>query len=160
MKIVDTEIDPWRRADEADTSAPGASPTRRLFTLEQWLVAHRTWPADVAAGVVLPNDADLESLAGALRRLSLIALQFPIWTDGRAYSQARLLRARLRFDGEIRAVGDVLVDMLPLLERTGFHSAELRADQSPEVARRALGYFDRYYQDALVAPTPLVERTA
>jgi uncharacterized protein (DUF934 family) len=73
-------------------------------------------------------------------------LQFPKWTDGRAYSQAVLLRGRLRFTGEIRAQGEVLADMLPLLRRCGFNAVQLRADQKLETAQRALGYFDDHYQ--------------
>ena len=68
---------------------------------------------------------------------------FPKWADGRAYSQARLLRARYRFAGEIRATGEVLVDMLPLLARTGFDAVALRADQSQEFAERALSLLRR-----------------
>jgi uncharacterized protein (DUF934 family) len=76
-----------------------------------------------------------------------VALSFPKWVDGRAYSQARLLRMRYRFPREIRATGEVLVDMLPLLARTGFDAALLRGDQSLVHARRALGFFaEGHYQ--------------
>jgi uncharacterized protein (DUF934 family) len=95
---------------------------------------------------VLPNDVDVESLRPELSRLDIVALQFPKWTDGRAYSQARVLRTRLGYRGEIRAVGEVLVDMLPLLQRTGFDAVVLRADQKRDAAERALGFFDGYYQ--------------
>jgi uncharacterized protein (DUF934 family) len=97
--------------------------------------------ADAPVDVVLGQDADVETLVDELPRLSSIALVFPKWTDGRAYSQARLLRARYRFAGEIRATGEVLADMVPLLARTGFDAVALRADQSQEVARRALAFF-------------------
>jgi uncharacterized protein (DUF934 family) len=86
----------------------------------------------------------VESLAGDLPRL--VALQFPKWTDGRAYSQAHVLRARLRYAGEVRAIGDVLVDMLPLLHRTGFSAVQLRADQKEASARRALAILTDHYQ--------------
>lgn len=157
MKIVDTASDPWHLS----RLAPSSAHAHRWLDLEQWLAARRTWPAGVAAGVVLPNDADVEALADALQPLALVALTFPKWTNGRAYSQARLLRTRLRLDSEIRAVGDVLVDMLPLLQRTGFDSVELRPDQSVSVARRSLGFFDRHYQDALLShPEHDTEKTA
>jgi len=68
------------------------------------------------------------------------------WADGRAYSQARLLRSRYRYAGEVRAVGDVLVDMLQLLQRTGFDTVVLRHDQSVNAAQRALGFFPAHYQ--------------
>ena len=89
------------------------------------------------AGGAGANDQDVEGVAQDLPRLSLVALHFPKWVDGRAYSQARLLRARWRFAGQLRATGDVLVDMLPLLHRTGFDAVVLRADQREDAARRA-----------------------
>jgi uncharacterized protein (DUF934 family) len=90
----------------------------------------------------------------------LLVLHFPKWTDGRAYSQARLLRVRHGFGGEIRASGDVVVDMLPLLQRTGFDAVQLRADQDIEVARRALGFFAGHYQGDVLQPQPLFTRLA
>jgi uncharacterized protein (DUF934 family) len=117
-----------------------------------------TWPRGLATGVLLLNTLDVDELAEDLRgpnaRLSLVVLQFPKWTDGRAYSQARVLRARHRFDGEIRAVGDVLVDMLPLLQRTGFDAVLLRHDQKVEAAVRALGFFPGHYQGDVTQPRP------
>jgi len=71
----------------------------------------------VPAELALANDADVATIAADLARVASVALDFPKWNDGRAYSQARLLRARYRFNGEIRATGQVLVDMLPLLVR-------------------------------------------
>ena len=91
-----------------------------------------------------------------------VALQFAKWTDGRGYSQAVLLRARLGYTGEIIASGDVLADMLPLLRRCGFSAVQLRADQSVESAQRALGFFGgghdhqdhqhHHYQRSTLAP--------
>jgi uncharacterized protein (DUF934 family) len=75
-----------------------------------------------------------------------VVLQFPKWTDGRAYSQAVLLRGRLAYAGTVAASGQVLTDMLPLLRRCGFDAVQLRADQQQGHARRALGYFDAHYQ--------------
>ena len=89
----------------------------------------------------MPNDVDIETVVADLPRLQLVALQFPKWIDGRAYSQARLLRMRYRFAGEIRATGEVLVDMLPLLVRTGFDAALLRADQSLATAGASSAFF-------------------
>ncbi len=92
-----------------------------------------------------PNTDDVQALAegreGGLHGVPAIALSFPKWTDGRAYSQAVLLRQRLGFAGELLATGDVLVDMLPLLQRCGFSAVQLRADQQQAHAERALGFF-------------------
>lgn len=96
--------------------------------------------------LVLDNNADVLLQAEQIRAHKAVVLQFPKWTDGRAYSQAVLLRGRLRYAGEIRATGDVLADMLPLLQRCGFDAVQLRADQKLETAQRALGYFGNHYQ--------------
>jgi uncharacterized protein (DUF934 family) len=96
--------------------------------------------------LVLDNHSDVLALADEVRRHALVVLQFPKWTDGRAYSQAVLLRARLRYTGQIRATGEVLADMLPLLRRCGFDAVQMRADQQLETAQRALGYFGHHYQ--------------
>lgn len=118
-----------------------------VVDLDEWTsVRHESPRTTTLAAVRLPNDADPAVLEHDLPRLRAVVLQFPKWTDGRAYSQAWLLRARLGWRGEIRATGDVLVDMAPLLRRTGFDTAELRPGQSREAALQALGYFDGHYQ--------------
>lgn len=96
--------------------------------------------------LVLDNTEDVLRRDAEIGSHAAVVLQFPKWTDGRAYSQAVLLRGRLRFAGEIRATGEVLADMLPLLQRCGFDAVQLRADQKLESAQRALGYFGNHYQ--------------
>jgi len=155
MKFIDTHHDQWHRAAGEDGPVPHPSPSANLLlTLEQWHAVRDTWPAGLPVGVLLANDFDIEELVADLPRLALIALQFPKWVDGRAYTQARLLRVRYKFSGEIRAVGDVLVDMLPLLARTGFDAVQLRGDQSHEAAERALGFFPGHYQGDVSEPRP------
>ena len=83
-----------------------------------------------------------------------INLQFPKFTDGRAYSQAFLLRRRLNFKGEIRANGDVLIDQLVQMQRSGFDAAVLRADQDLAQAQRQFERFSTFYQGDAVKPTP------
>ncbi len=147
MKFIDPHHDCWHAAIGEDGPMPTPDPcANRLLTLEQWHAVRDQWPHAVRAGVVVPNDTDIETLEPDLPRLALIALQFPKWVDGRAYSQARLLRSRLRYSGEVRATGEVLVDMLPLLHRTGFDAVQLRADQSLESSQRALRFFADHYQ--------------
>ena len=103
--------------------------------------------ADASAdALLLDNTDDVLQRADEIAQHKAVVLQFPKWTDGRAYSQAVLLRGRLRFAGEIRATGEVLADMLPLLQRCGFDAVQLRADQKLESAQRALGYFGNHYQ--------------
>ena len=156
MQFIDLEQDTWRPADGA-ISAPLAN---LLLTTAQWRALRNSWPADLPVGLMLANDEDVEDIAAELPRFALVALHFPKWTDGRAYSQAHLLRARYRYAGEVRATGDVLVDMLPLLQRSGFDAVALRAGQSVEAARRALGFFPAYYQGDVVQTRPIFGRAA
>ncbi len=104
-----------------------------------------TLPVDEGA-LLLANTEDVLQRAEEIHRQPAVVLQFPKWTDGRAYSQAVLLRGRLRYTGEIRASGEVLADMLPLLRRCGFDAVQLRGDQQLESAQRALGFFSSHYQ--------------
>lgn len=106
----------------------------------------------------LANDADPRaiSLAGVDR----IDLHFPKFTDGRAFSQAFLLRRRLGFAGEIRATGDVLVDQLQQMARSGFTAAVLRADQDQTIAERQLARYAEFYQGDAVQVKPHFQKAA
>ena len=159
MKFIDTHHDQWHSAvgEDGPTPHPIARP-HQLLTLEQWHAVRETWPAELPTAVTLANTAEVESIETDLDRLQLIVLHFPKWVDGRAYSQARLLRSRYRYQGEIRATGEVLVDMLPLLERTGFDAVVLRHDQSIEAAERALAFFAGHYQGDVQDNRPLFNR--
>ena len=147
MKFVHKSQDPWRTVSGDDgpmvtiTSAP-----YRLLGWLQWLSVRHHWPVGMPVGVAFDNDHDIEQVEADLPRLALIALAFPKWVDGRAYTQAHLLRQRYAFEGELRATGDVLVDMLPLLQRNGFDAVVLRGDQSRDAAERALSFFPGFYQ--------------
>lgn len=159
MKFVTPANDAWHPDLGEDGPQPHPAPAaNRLLTLEQWHAVRDTWPADLPTGVSLANTVDIETLVPDLPRLALVVLHFPKWVDGRAYTQARLLRSRYRFGGEIRATGDVLVDMLPLLARTGFDAVQMRADQSREAAERALGFFPGHYQGDVQQPAPAFGR--
>ncbi len=112
-----------------------------------------------AGALAIANDADVLALADTVQGQSAVALHFPKWTDGRAYSQARLLRARYRFKGALRASGQVLVDMMQLLHRTGFSEVQLRGDQSQAAAERALAFFPQgFYQGDVHATAPVFAR--
>jgi uncharacterized protein (DUF934 family) len=154
MHFVDPAHDPWQVPAHA-AAAPAA---HALLSLDRWNELRGRWPASTPVGVLLANTVDVEALVNELPRWSLVALQFPKWTDGRAYSQARLLRARLRYGGEVRATGEVLVDMLPLLQRSGFDAVSMRADQSRETARRTLRFFGGHYQGDTIQSRPLFSR--
>ena len=112
------------------TSAP-ADPARAILPLADWQ-ARPDHPA-----VWLAPEETPDALLPHLDRLALVAIHFPVFTDGRGYSLARLLRSRHGYTGELRAVGDVLRDQLYFLQRCGFDSFALRADQPPEEALAA-----------------------
>jgi uncharacterized protein (DUF934 family) len=163
MKFIDPRHDRWHAVDGEDGPVPQPDPApHRLLTLEQWHAVRARWPRTLPVGVRLPNDADPQVIAadgaGAGAPLALIVLAFPKWTDGRAYSQARLLRVRHGFRGELRAAGEVLVDMLPLLARCGVDAVQLRPDQDLDAALHALGLFAAHYQGDVREPRPLFAR--
>ena len=92
--------------------------------------------------IELTNDTDPGEVS--LEGVARVLLHFPKFSDGRAFSQAFLLRRRLGFKGEIRATGDVLVDQLAQMQRSGFDVAVLRADQPLDVAQRVLAAYPGY----------------
>ena len=102
------------------------------------------------------DDPRTVSLDGVTR----IDLHFPKFTDGRAFSQAFLLRRRLGFTGEIRATGDVLIDQLVQMERTGFDVAVLREDQNLDVAQAQFDRYRGFYQGDAVTVKPAFARAA
>ena len=115
---------------------------------------------DAASGSILQlnNDAELQGLA--LDGVTRIELQFPKFSDGRAFSQAVTLRRRLGFKADIRATGDVLVDQLVQMQRSGFDSAVLRDDQDFSVAERQLSRFAAFYQGDERESAPHFQRAA
>lgn len=100
---------------------------------------------------ILSNDDDPDTLKDRLAALARIDLHFPHFTDGRAYSQAYLLRKRLGFRGDLRATGDVLIDQLVQMERTGFSSAVLKEGVDAADAERQFARFSGFYQDDLTS---------
>jgi phosphoadenosine phosphosulfate reductase len=114
--------DPWLRAPDG-APLPDAPV---ILSKAQWL-AQRQGLADRHAPVGLrlePGEA-VDDIAADLPRFAMIALSFPKFSDGRAFSTARLLRERYGFAGELRAVGNVLADQIPFMRRVGFDSYEV-----------------------------------
>ena len=164
MQFIDPRDDPWHAPAGADAAGHTPSDVRAeahlLLDPPIWHALRERWPADLPVGLKLANDADPRDLAADLARFAVVELHFPKWVDGRAYSQAHLLRERYGYTGRIRATGDVVVDMMPLLQRTGFDEVVLREGQSLDAARRALGFFPAYYQGDVREPLPLYARAA
>jgi len=99
-------------------------------------------------GVIWPNDKSESQLAPFLPYLALVALEFPVFRDGRAYTQARLLRERHGFKGEIRATGDVLRDQFLFMVRAGFDAFEVKKAADAEAFAKAVHGFTLRYQPA------------
>jgi len=99
-------------------------------------------------GVNWPNDRPESELAPFLPNLSLIALEFPVFRDGRAFTQARLLRERHGFKGEIRATGDVLRDQFLFMVRAGFDAFEVKKAADADAFAKVLHEFTLRYQPA------------
>jgi len=109
-------------------------------------------------GVWLDSDESPEALIPHLDNLEHIAINFPKFADGRGYSYARILRDRLNFKGEIRAIGDVLHDQMFFYKRCGFDAYAVREDKNIEVALQGLKDFSNSYQVSTDQPQPLFRR--
>ncbi|MBA2400029.1 MAG: DUF934 domain-containing protein [Bradyrhizobium sp.] len=97
-------------------------------------------------GVIWPNNRDLDDLVPYLGRLAAVALVFPSFRDGRAYSQARLLRERHGYDGELRATGQVLRDQFVFMSRAGFDAFEVRKDFDADAFAATMKSYSVFYQ--------------
>ena len=151
--IVDGSVvpDEWTRLD-ADAERPAGAAV--IVPLADWQAARGP-----AVAPLLASDTELtRELAAELLEAPLIAIDFPKFTDGRGYSIARLLRERHGYAGQIRAVGDVLIDQLFYMSRCGFNAFSLREDQIVEDALNALDTFSRSYQPGTDTGEPLFRR--
>jgi uncharacterized protein (DUF934 family) len=97
-------------------------------------------------GVIWPNSRDLDDLVPYLDRLAAVALVFPSFRDGRAYSQARLLRERHGYDGELRATGQVLRDQFVFMLRAGFDAFEVKKDADADAFAETVKRYSVFYQ--------------
>lgn len=113
--------DPWRHAEADDGEGHVIVPLAVYLGLSDEARA----AASNRLGVLLAPGDKLDAILPHLDRLPLVALSFPAYNDGRSHSKAALLKSRHHFKGEIRAVGDVLVDQIPLLLRNGFDTLEV-----------------------------------
>jgi uncharacterized protein (DUF934 family) len=147
--------DDWRILAQAEDPL---SDGKIILTLPQWLALRALAPKDRPLGLLIEPGEDLQTIAPDLSRFALIVVAFPKFTDGRGYSLARQLRGAYKFQGELRARGEILFDQLQLLARCGFDSFEVVdavTIQLLEVGRRPrIGIF---YQPALGPEIP--ERT-
>jgi uncharacterized protein (DUF934 family) len=109
-------------------------------------------------GVRLEAGDDAGAVADVLDCLTVVAIDFPAFTDGRGYSTARLLREKYHYRGQVRAVGDVFRDAMFYLARCGFNAFMVRASETPENALLGLHTFSESYQSSVDQPAPLYRR--
>jgi uncharacterized protein (DUF934 family) len=136
--------DPFRDVtQEVSVPAEGAV----IVSLEQWQSAREGLHARRAPlGIKLKSDQPPELIASDLSRFAVVVLEFPKFRDGRAYSYARLLRERYGYTGELRAVGDVLIDQVHFMLRSGFNAFVLDHPDPLGAVRKAAGTFTVWYQ--------------
>lgn len=130
-------------ADGAELPGDGAVLiTAERFLADPELLSRRAGKL----GVIWPNNRDLDDLVPYLDRLAAVALVFPTFRDGRAYSQARLLRERHGYDGEMRATGQVLRDQFVFMSRAGFDAFEVRKDADADAFAETMKRYSVFYQ--------------
>jgi len=130
---------------EADEALPESGGV--IVSLARWQSDRESLIArDSEVGVLLASDESPSEIADDLAHLAVVALDFPAFTDGRAYSSARLLRERYSYAGEVRAVGDVLIEQLHFMDRAGFNSFMLDSDQPVEDWKGAQADMEVWYQ--------------
>jgi len=146
------EDDPWTLVREGEATV-GAL----ILPLAAWLLRRAERPEENHAVWLGPDD-EVEGLRPWLAQIPLIAVDFPSFRDGRGYSQAYLLRSRLGWQGELRAIGDVLRDQLSLMRQCGFDSFAVREDKSAEDALKGLAGMSVLYGRSVIEPRPLFRR--
>jgi len=152
--------DSWQLLEAADGAAPPVPPAGDIIVpLALWLARRDALLSRAGRlGVWLDSHEDPALIAQDLRHFALVAVNFPQFTDGRGYSIARLLRERYRWQGELRAIGDVFRDQLFYLARCGFDAFALRQGEDAQAALPAFDDFSDAYQTAADRPMPLFRR--
>lgn len=156
MKVIkDKHVvdDPWHLVQDDEAADANA-----IVSLTRWNAQHaELLAAGTAVAVVLRSDESPDDVAER-DRLALIAVDFPAFTDGRGYSTARMLRSRLHYKGEIRAIGDVMRDEMFLMSRCGIDSFAVKPGKDIDKALGAFEDFSVTYQAAADDERPLFRR--
>lgn len=155
------EADAWGvlRLDTDETPEGVQVPAGRVIVpLKVWLAQREALQSRAELGVWLDSDERADDLADDLARFAVVAVNFPKFNDGRGYTIAYRLRVRLGYQGELRAIGDVLRDQLFYMQRVGFDAFETRADKDIQVALQGLSDFSVRYQPSADESLPLFRR--
>lgn len=161
--IKDKQVvqDDWTvlRLQEGETADTVAIPTGKvILPLKVWQAQRASIGTRSDVGVWLASDERPEELKGEVAAIPVIAVDFPKFADGRGYSIAYNLRARLGFQGELRAIGDVLRDQLFYMQRVGFNAFATRPDRNIHDALKGLTDFSDSYQTSWDQKNPLFRR--
>lgn len=154
-RIVDDE---WIRVTASEPEDAPLPDGRVIVPLARWQAQRDALLARGDVAVCLAPGEEPELIANDLEHFELVAIEFPVFKDGRGYSYARELRRRYGFRGEVRAVGDVLQDQLFYMWRCGFNAFEVRADRDIEEALNGLKVFSITYQGDVHDPNPIFRR--
>ena len=153
--------DDWTvlRLDEGQTADAVAVPEGKVIVpLAVWQAQRASLAARAEVGVWIGSDERPELLKGELEKFAVVAVDFPKFTDGRGYSIAYNLRMRLGYQGELRAIGDVLRDQLFQMQRCGFDAYATRTDRNINDALKGLTDFSEVYQASVDEKAPLFRR--
>ena len=154
-QVVD---DAWTLLNADVTLDEALRTLQALIPLSLWQ-QHKEQLRDVQPlGIWLEPHEVVEDIVADIAHFAVIALNFPVFTDGRHFSNARLLRERYAYSGEIRAIGDVLRDQLFFMQRCGFDAYAIRADRCPTDALQSLNELSVTYQAACDQHLPLYRR--
>jgi len=155
--------DDWQvlRLSENDTPDSVVIPSGKVIVpLKVWQAQRETLVSRANLAVWLNTDERAEELKEDVEKFAVIAVNFPKFADGRAYSLAHHLRVRLGYRGELRAIGDVLRDQLFYMQRVGFDAFEVRADKDIQAAVKSLNDFSLSYQASVDEAQPLFRRVS
>lgn len=153
--------DDWNVLKLAEDEMPEAFVVpagKNIVPLTVWLAQREALQNRSDIGVWIASDERPEGLKNDVARLPVIAVDFPKFADGRGYSIAYNLRARLGYAGELRAIGDVLRDQLFYMQRVGFNAFATRPDRSIQDALKGLTDFSETYQNSWDQKAPLFRR--
>ena len=153
--------DDWTvlRLAEKETPEAVTVPSGKVIVpLKVWQAQRELLQTRAESGVWLNSDERPEVLQGEMEKFSVIAINFPRFADGRGYSIAYNLRARLGYRKELRAIGDVLRDQLFYMQRVGFDAFAIRADKNIHDALKGLTDFSETYQTSWDQKNPLFRR--
>ena len=153
--------DDWvvlRLNDQESAENVNVAADKVIVPLQVWLKQRDALQQRAEIGVWLASDERPEVLQDDVHKFSVIAVDFPKFSDGRGYSIAYNLRARLGYTGELRAIGDVLRDQLFYMQRVGFDAFAPRPDRKIEDALKGLSDFSEVYQTSFDQKLPLFRR--